>query len=135
MSLRDLVVGLASPGAEPGASGLASLVRPAEARPVDFVPRMSLPAALKARDRGEVAVPVGVTDGLAGMVVAELPRPAPAPTADWRDDEVFVEARTQQMIDRREMQARVAARRQSSRDARVTQRLDDAAQQLEISDG
>jgi hypothetical protein len=72
---------------------------------------MTLPAAMNALQRGEIARPA---DGdLNGMVIdAELPpKPAPAPTPDWRDDPIFVEARQQAAINHAEMRMRIAAKR------------------------
>src|SRR6516164_8665783 len=110
--LRDLVQGYETHEVAES-SGLRSLVQPAVAAVYQptAATRMSLPAAMNALQRGEIARPA---DGdLNGMVIdAELPpKPAPAPTPDWRDDPIFVEARQQAAINHAEMRMRIAAKR------------------------
>jgi hypothetical protein len=133
MSLHNLIGHSPSAEAEPVGSSLHGLVLPAVATVIERPAAMSLPAALNAVRRGQIDVHVqGADDGLSGLVDAPLPtiRPAPAPAPDWRDDPIFVEQRVQNEINRREMAARVSAKRLSARDQRQLARLAEAERQL-----
>jgi hypothetical protein len=141
--LSDLLASAGHAAApEPVGLGLQSLVRPSAAFSASSVAaaseRVSLPRAMQMLERGEIAHPTGGEGDLAGLVAAdvELPRrPAPA-EHDWSElEKAKAEAAVDAEIDRREMQARVQARRQFASDARVMKRLDEAAQQLETENG
>jgi hypothetical protein len=113
MSLSDLVAGSHSP--QPAApSGLGSMVRQevaAVAQPPAV--RMSLPQAMRALERGEIARPVD--DGELGGLVMNVELPSmPAPAEPRRSpvlDEIHAEAVANAEIVRREMAYAIATKR------------------------
>jgi hypothetical protein len=118
MGLSDLLAGHAADEAPVGSSHLHGLVRPVPTAAVEpETKRLSLPAALNRRARGEISVePAGSDEGLSSLMVNAAPLP-PAPKPDWRDDPIFVEQRAQNAIDRAEMKHRIAAKRGISLEA------------------